>query len=228
MQSVDPVDEDTRRGLLRSVSMAIEITTEILKMNAEHVAQKQEQEWIGVISRQKIQDDIEAEKSKKRLFELQSELAGVQSTGKAIALAKAKSEKDKIDGEAKVSQASLKSQQQKILSQTELEIKKQQKQIELEHQQKKDVLEIARAKRLANIEVEKFQKQIQAIGKETIVAMAKSGPEFQAKLLKGLGLKGFMMMDGKHPINLYNTAQSLISSAANPWQSNFNYFFKFN
>lgn len=44
VQSVDPVDEDTRRGLLRSVSMAIEITTEILKMNAEHVAQKQEQE----------------------------------------------------------------------------------------------------------------------------------------------------------------------------------------
>ena len=36
--SVEPVDKDTREGLSRSVSMAIEITTEILKMNAEHIA----------------------------------------------------------------------------------------------------------------------------------------------------------------------------------------------
>ena len=45
--------------------------------------------------------------------------------------------------------------------------------------------------------------------------MAKAGPEFQAKLLKGLGLKGFMMMDGKHPINLYNTAQNMVGGSSN-------------
>jgi len=34
--------------------------------------------------------------------------------------------------------------------------------------------------------------------------MARAGPELQAKLLKGLGLKGFMMMNSKNPINLFS------------------------
>jgi len=48
------------------------------------------------------------------------------------------------------------------------------------------------------------------MGKDTIVAMAKAGPESQAKLLKGLGLKGFLISDGKNPINLFNTANGNI------------------
>ena len=51
---------------------------------------------------------------------------------------------------------------------------------------------------------------METVGKETIVAMARAGPEMQAKLLKGLGLKGFMVMDGKNPINLLHSAQGLI------------------
>lgn len=50
-----------------------------------------------------------------------------------------------------------------------------------------------------------------SIGKDTIVAMAKAGPEMQAKLLKGLGLKGYCIMDGKNPINLFNTAKGLVN-----------------
>ena len=34
----------------------------------------------------------------------------------------------------------------------------------------------------------------------------KAGPEFQAELLKGLGLSGYIMTDGNNPINLFNTA----------------------
>jgi len=54
--------------------------------------------------------------------------------------------------------------------------------------------------------VKKFKEVVQAVGKNTIVAMAKAGPETQAKMLKGLGLKGFLISDGKNPINLFNTA----------------------
>lgn len=54
--------------------------------------------------------------------------------------------------------------------------------------------------------MKKFKEVVQAIGKDTIVAMAKAGPETQAKMLKGLGLKGFLISDGKNPINLFNTA----------------------
>jgi len=41
--------------------------------------------------------------------------------------------------------------------------------------------------------------------------MARAGPEMQAKLLQGLGLKGFLVTDGKNPINLFNTAQGMIA-----------------
>ncbi len=44
--------------------------------------------------------------------------------------------------------------------------------------------------------------------------MAKAGPEMQAKLLKGLGLSGFMVVDGKHPVNLFNAATGLIGGGA--------------
>lgn len=71
-------------------------------------------------------------------------------------------------------------------------------------------LEIRKAKELSEIEINKFKQTIKAIGKETIVAMAKAGPETKAKLLGGLGLKGFLVTDGKNPINLFNTANGFL------------------
>ena len=38
------------------------------------------------------------------------------------------------------------------------------------------------------------------------VIIFKAGPEMKAKLLNGLGLKGYLVSDGKNPINLFNTA----------------------
>ena len=61
-----------------------------------------------------------------------------------------------------------------------------------------------------NIEINKLTEIINAIGKETIVAISKAGPEMKAKLLKGLGLKGYLVTDGKNPINLFNTANGLM------------------
>ena len=49
------------------------------------------------------------------------------------------------------------------------------------------------------------------VGRETIAAMARAGPEMQAKLLQGLGLKGFLVTDGKNPINLFNAAQGMVA-----------------
>jgi len=44
----------------------------------------------------------------------------------------------------------------------------------------------------------------------TIRSIAQAGPEMQANLLKGLGLKSFLITDGNSPINLFNTAKGLI------------------
>jgi major vault protein len=51
---------------------------------------------------------------------------------------------------------------------------------------------------------------VDAIGKDTLVSISKAGPEMKAKMLKGLGLKGFLVTDGKNPINLFNTANGML------------------
>ena len=38
-------------------------------------------------------------------------------------------------------------------------------------------------------------------------------PEMKAKLLQGLGLQGYMVTDGSSPINLFKTADGMISSS---------------
>ena len=49
-------------------------------------------------------------------------------------------------------------------------------------------VEIESKRKLVDIETNQFKNTVEAIGSETIVAMARAGPETQAKLLKGLGL----------------------------------------
>jgi major vault protein len=56
-------------------------------------------------------------------------------------------------------------------------------------------------------QVSKFTSLVSALGPETIEAIARAGPELQAKMLEGLGLQGFLVTDGSSPINLFNTAQ---------------------
>jgi major vault protein len=51
---------------------------------------------------------------------------------------------------------------------------------------------------------------VEAIGKDTIVEMANAGPELQAKLLEGLGLQGYLMMDSNNPVNLFNAAEGFV------------------
>merc|ERR1711977_207702 len=91
-----------------------------------------------------------------------------------------------------------------------LQAMKMQHEAEILHQEEVNRLEIERAERLANIEANKFKMTVEAIGPETIKAIARAGPEMQAKLLQGLGLKGYLVTDGKSPINLLNTAQGLL------------------
>jgi major vault protein len=73
-------------------------------------------------------------------------------------------------------------------------------------------LEIESKRQLIDIEIEQFKKTVDSIGPETIVAMARAGPETQAKLLKGLGLQGYMIVDGQHTLNLMGTAQGLLGN----------------
>ena len=73
-----------------------------------------EQEAKGRLERQKINDEAEAEKARKDLLELQANSAAVESTGQAKAEAQSRAEANRIEGEAAVEQARLKSEAMKI------------------------------------------------------------------------------------------------------------------
>lgn len=206
----EPVDPKMRDNLFRAQTLNIEITTKMQEMNARHTALRQDQESKGELDIQKYNDLAKAEEAKKDLYLIQAETEAIKAKGIAVAEARAKAESELIEIEAEVNQATLKADALKL--ETEMENSALQAEYDADCAYKKavDELEIGKKRDMANIEVEKFQKLINAIGKKTLIAMAKAGPETQAKLMKGLGLKGFMISDGKNPMNLFNTANGLL------------------
>ncbi len=84
---------------------------------------------------------------------------------------------------------------------------------ELAHQEALNALELAKAEQLSRIQTLEFTQRVEAIGSDTLRAMAQAGPEMQARLLEGLGLQSVLITDGKSPVNLFNTATGLINPA---------------
>ena len=210
IQSVEPVDQRTRDALMKSVQLAIEITTNSQEATARHEAERIEQEARGRLERQKINDEAEAEKSRRDLLELQAQSAAVESTGQAKAEAQSRAEAARIAGEAEVSQAKLKAEATRIQADSELERSSKIVEAEIKNSKIRDEMEINKAKQLASIDIEKFENMVKAIGPETIKAIANAGPQMQVKLLQSLGLKSTLITDGSSPINLFNTAHGLI------------------
>jgi len=204
IQSVEPVDSRTRDALQKSVQLAIEITTKSQEAEARHEAERREQKARGRLERQKIEDEAEAEKFRRSLLELQAASAAVESTGQATAEAKARAQAANIEGQAAVKQAELAAEAETIKAKAALDQKKASQDASLAHQKALDDLEITKAKDLAEIEAEKFSAIVDAIGTGTLTAIAQAGPEMQAKLLSGLGLKSFMLQDGSSPLNIFN------------------------
>lgn len=213
VQSVEPVDQRTLDSLQKSVQLAIEITTKSQEAAARQEAERLEQEARGRLERQRISDEAEAERARRRLLELQAASAAVESTGQASAEAKAHAEAALIEGQAEVTQAKLQAEALAIQAAAELEQLKARQESEITHAKALAELEISKSRELAEIEAEKFKSLIDAIGSDTITSIARAGPELQAKLLNGLGLKSFMITDGKSPINLFGTANGLIGGA---------------
>jgi len=210
IQSVEPVDSKTRDALQKSVQLAIEITTKSQEAAARHQAEKLEQEARGVLERQKIEDESLAEGSRKNLLSLQSKSMIVESTGQATAEANARSAAQKIEGEAKVKQATRNAEGNKIKATAKLETTIATQEAEINYQKELNKLEIERASELADIEASKFKAVVESIGAKTLQNIASSGPELQKKLLGSLGLKSFVITDGNTPINLFNGGEGVI------------------
>eukprot|EP01001_Neometanema_parovale_P006364 NODE_272_length_2782_cov_294.549079_g256_i0.p1 GENE.NODE_272_length_2782_cov_294.549079_g256_i0~~NODE_272_length_2782_cov_294.549079_g256_i0.p1 ORF type:complete len:833 (+),score=241.84 NODE_272_length_2782_cov_294.549079_g256_i0:55-2553(+) len=210
IQSVEPVDQKTRDSLMKSVQMAIEITTKSQEASARHEAERKEQEAKGRLDRQKIKDDASAESARKEYLELQAETEAIESAGTAKAEAKARAEASNIECQSELDQAKLKAQAAAITAECELDQLKAKQSGEIEYQKRLNELEICKARELALIESKKFSDTVDSIGQDTLLAISQAGPEMQAKLLEGLGLKGYLITDGSSPINLFNTAKGMV------------------
>ena len=210
IQSVEPVDQRTRDALQKSVQLAIEITTNSQEAAAKHEASRREQEAKGLLERQRIKDEAEAEDVRKSLLELQALSAAVESTGQAKAEAQSRAESARIEGEAAVEQAHLKADATRIEAEAELSRLKLAREAEIKFVREQNELEISRKAEMSRIETDKFKMQVESIGASTIQAIATSGPDTQVKLLQSLGLQSMLVTDGHSPINLMGFGQGLL------------------
>jgi len=208
---VEPEDPKTHESLKKSVTLAIEITTNMQEAEAHRAAQKQEQEALEVLKKQKIEDEVAAESDKMKLLNIMAECDSIKTSGQAIAEAKARADAMKISSEAAVTQAELRAQAQKIIQEADIDYFQRKQQLEIDHQDQCKSIELNEKKELADVESSKFDNIIGAIGQDTIIDIANSGPELQAKLLNSLGLTGYLMTDSKNPINLFSAANGMIS-----------------
>jgi len=213
IQSAEPVDQRTRDALQKSVQLAIEITTNSQEANAKHEALRLEQEAKGRLERQRIVDEAAAEEARRGLIELQALSAAVESTGQAKAEAQSRAQAQKIEGEAAVEQARLKAQALKIESESELQRLTAAREAETLYTKEQNEIELDKANRLNEMEMTKMKATIAALGADTIRDIAIAPQQLQVKLLQALNLKSSLITDGKSPINLFQTAQGLLSGA---------------
>jgi major vault protein len=210
IQQVEPVDAKTKQSLKETVSLAIEITTKTQEENAKRESERIKQEAEGELERRKIEYESKAEEARKKLLELQSEAKRIQNSGRANAEAQALAEASLITSKAKVELSKLSSEAQKIETEAKLKRDRETYRVKIEHEKKMSDLKITKMKSLAEIESKKFEDIVGSIGQDTLVAIANSGLESQVKLLEGLGLKGYLLTDGKTPVNLFNAANNLV------------------
>src|SRR5919199_792653 len=211
IQSVEPIDERTLESLQKSVQIAIQITTDAQEAAARRDAQRIEQEAKARLERQVIIDNGAAEAERKKLLELQAENSAIEATGQATAEARAKAQAARIQGEIAVNLAQQEAEAAQIRHQAELAQLTARQEAELAHQQALNNLEIEKAERMTQITSAEFRQKIEALVSETIKAIAQAGPEMQARLLEGLGIQSVLITDGRNPINLFGTANGLIS-----------------
>jgi len=214
IQSVEPIDERTRESLQKSVQLAIEITTREQKRNAKFDADSKEQQAKSELTCQKIINQRTIEEEKQNLIDKQISCNAIVAAGEAEAEAQGRQKKLLIEADLSVKQANLAVKASEIEAKASLADFKQTKDVEIAHNQQLLDMELEKASKISEIETQKFADLVSTIGSETIQSIARAGPEMQARLLKGLGLKGYLMTDGNSPINLFNAAKGMVAGPA--------------
>lgn len=209
IKSVIPTDPNTKLLLEKSVSLAIELTTKTIEQEFNIQAKIKEQEFKGELEKLQINNLIRYTGKSLELNKLKTESEIIEKTGLSRAQALAKKDAVLIESKAEVEYTKKMQEAEEI--ETVFEINKIKKVYDNEYLEKSEDerIELKKLQTLNEIETNKFQKIIESIGADTLVEIAKAGPELQARLLSGLNLSGYILTDGNNPINLFNVADNL-------------------
>ncbi|EGZ25934.1 hypothetical protein PHYSODRAFT_486383 [Phytophthora sojae] len=195
IQSAEPVDQLTRESLQKSVQLAIEITTKSQEARAKAIAMKEEEAAKGELLTQQLENQSSAEQARKNLVQLTAECKAVEEEATAVSRARAQAQAAEIEGQAAEDQM-----------------------LSVAHAERLAEVEVHKKRELMSIEAEKFQQMVSSVGQETLVALARAGPDGQVKMLEALGLSGYLITDGKSPVNLLGTAEGIIRGISNAEQ----------
>ncbi|KAF4316105.1 hypothetical protein G195_009895 [Phytophthora kernoviae 00238/432] len=210
IQAAEPVDQLTRESLQKSVQLAIEITTKSQEARAKAIAMKEEEAAKGELLRQQLDNQSSAEEARKNLVQLTAECSAVQEEAAAVSRARAQAQAAEIEGQAAVRQAELRAKAVNIEHEAQVTRVKEDQALSVAHAERLVEIEVRKKRELMAIEAEKFQQMVSSVGQDTLVALARAGPDGQVKMLEALGLSGYLITDGKSPVNLLGTAEGII------------------
>ncbi|KAL3667201.1 hypothetical protein V7S43_007436 [Phytophthora oleae] len=210
IQSAEPVDQLTRESLQKSVQLAIEITTKSQEARAKAIAMKEEEAAKGELLTQQLENQSSAEQARKNLVQLTAECKAVEQEAAAVSQARAQAQAAEIEGQAAVRQAELRAKAEQIEHEAHVARIKEDQTLSVAHAQRLAEVEVHKKRELMAIEAEKFQQMVSSVGQDTLVALARAGPDGQVKMLEALGLSGYLITDGKSPVNLLGTAEGII------------------
>ncbi|KAG7387063.1 hypothetical protein PHYPSEUDO_014717 [Phytophthora pseudosyringae] len=210
IQSAEPVDQLTRASLQKSVQLAIEITTKSQEARAKAIAMKEEEAAKGELVTQQLENQSSAEQARKNLVQLTAECKAVEEEAAAVSRARAQAQAAEIEGQAAVRQAELRTKAERIDHEAHVARVKEDQMLSVAHAERLAEVEVHKKRELMSIEAEKFQQMVSSVGQDTLVALARAGPDGQVKMLEALGLSGYLITDGKSPVNLLGTAEGII------------------
>jgi len=210
IQTVVPSDPNTQTLLQKSVALAIELATKTIEQDYNIQAQIKDQEFKGELEKLKIQNEIILLGKKIELNKLKNQSAVIEKTGLSEAQAEAYKKATLIEATSHVEYAELEKQSYEI--DQIFELKRQEKQYCNTYLDKSETMrvELKDIVEKNSCESNKFKEIMESLGPQTLIEIAKSGPELQAKLLQGLNLSGYVLTDGNNPINLFNLANNLV------------------
>ncbi|RNF26904.1 major vault protein-like protein [Trypanosoma conorhini] len=212
VRSVEPVEPNTRNALKKSVQLAVEIITKSQENEAAHQAMLFEQEAKGSLELQVMKDKVLEEAERVTLLQVAAENAAIELSGSSKVQALAESEARLVEQKAELDVTPTRCKSLQEMADAELEVQRKRMEMEISHRQAMNDLAVAKAKTLADIEATKVEKIFAALGRGTVTAIARAGPELKAKLLQALGLKGFLVTDGTSPINLLGMANRVVQN----------------